>query len=234
MSPWLAASALLMGVAGAPHCLAMCGAACAVLARPSPLLARPSPLLAWQAGRAVSYAVAGAVVAGSVSLLADWGGWLPWLRPWWVLLHLAALALGLWMLATGRTPPWLSGLSARASLSPAAGAGRRVIWLRAGGAGLAWAAMPCGLLHAALLSAALASSPAGGALVMVAFAVGSGIGLAAGPALLQRLAARGSGAARPEAGLRLAVRLAGALLAVGSAWAVGHDVLRPWIDAFCR
>ena len=45
-------------------------------------------------------AVAGGLVASSVAVLAQLGQWSPALRPLWTLAHLAALVLGLWLLAT--------------------------------------------------------------------------------------------------------------------------------------
>ncbi|GAP33709.1 membrane-bounded cytochrome biogenesis cycZ-like domain [Piscinibacter sakaiensis] len=223
----------------------MCGAACATVVGLRPGGADPGTarsLAAWHAGRLVSYAAAGAVAASSVALLAQWGRELAWLRPWWLMLHVAALVLGLWLLWAGRMPVWLSQAPRLLPWQRGGRAGgRRVVWLRAGGAGLAWAAWPCGLLHAALFSAALGSTATEGALVMAAFAAGSGVGLWLGPALWLRWApqaaapgAAGGVAARlVRVGPAQAVRLAGALLAVGSAWAVGHDLFVPWIDALC-
>lgn len=240
MSGWLWTSALLMGLAGGPHCLAMCGAACSAVAmrcggsRPRPALA------AWQLGRLVSYAAAGALVASSVALLGDWGRELAWLRPWWVMLHLAALALGLWMLRQGRAPSWMAApfLPATSPTAPAAGGLRSIPIVKAGAAGAGWVVMPCGLLQSALVVAALGNSALEGAGVMAAFAVGSGLSLWFGPGLWTWLASADPRGAVTPAGRWLgpvpAVRLAGAMLAVGSAWAVGHDLLAPWVLAFCR
>ena len=60
----LAASALLMGLAGAPHCAAMCGAACGGIARGCGG-ANGTVRAGWalQVGRIASYALAGALVA---------------------------------------------------------------------------------------------------------------------------------------------------------------------------
>lgn len=216
----LAASALLMGLAGTPHCLAMCAPACGALARGCGG-ARPARALALlQATRLVSYAAAGAAVAAGVAGLAEWAPTVAWLRPLWLMLHLAALAVGLAMLWSARQPAWLGALG-RTGLQvvalPANGrAGARRVGLgHAGLAGLLWAAWPCGLLQSALLVAALASGPAGGAGVMALFALGSGVGLAAGPMLWSRLV-RGD-AARWHAA---SVRVAGAMLAAASAWAL--------------
>lgn len=214
MESALILGAVLMGLAGAPHCAAMCGAPCAALTRgPGPLAWLPFHL-----GRTVAYAIAGAVAAASVGLVAQLGQWTPALRPLWTLLHLAGLGLGLWLLWRGRQPAWLERWGRDA-------AGQRTGGWQAvqgpmvrAGAGLAWVAWPCGLLQSALLTAALANGPLGGATAMAGFAVASSWGLAAAPALWAW--------ARRHPGLdTLAVRLAGALLAAASLWAVAHDLI---------
>ena len=222
----LALSALMLGLAGTPHCVAMCGAACAALG------GRPGGDVRWSfhAARVAGYAVAGAVAAGSVGALASLAQVSPALRPLWTLAHAAALALGLWLLWHGRQPAWMAGLG-RGRRAPAAPAGR---WQRISGpargaaAGAAWVAWPCGLLKSAQVVAALAHTPPGGALVMAAFAVASGTGLVAGPWLWSRLGG-------PAAGLQAggwATRVAGAMLAGASAWALAHDMIRAAV-AWC-
>jgi sulfite exporter TauE/SafE len=86
---------------------------------------------------------------------------------------------------------------------------------RAALAGLAWVALPCGVLYAALAVAALADGPLLGAAVMAAFALGSAIGLVGAPMLWQRLAGM------ERAG---SLRLAGALLVLGAGWALWHGL----------
>ena len=83
---------------------------------------------------------------------------------------------------------------------------------------MAWVAMPCGLLHAALLLAGLSGSVAGGALAMAGFALASTPGLVVAPLWRARLLKRGVG------GEMLALRLAGLALALGAGWALGHGV----------
>lgn len=209
----LAGSALLMGLAGIPHCLAMCGpsaAACGTGGR--------AATGAFQAGRLLSYAAGGAVAAGSVGALAWLGGAAAWLRPLWLLVHGAALLLGLYLLVFARQPAWLGQIGRQSSVATLAvpGAGRPVLSApaRVGMLGLAWVAWPCGLLQSALLTAGLASGPAAGALVMASFAISSGAGLVLGPGLLlQALGTRG---------VAWAVRLSGLALIAASGWALGH------------
>lgn len=247
----LAFSALLLGLAGSPHCVAMCGAACTAIAGRCGRARPQQALLGLHAGRLLSYAVGGAVVAGGVGALAALAAWSPSLRPLWTLVHVAALGLGVWLLWTGRQPEFLENLGrgrarelAAASL-PTAGGAQAVTVLRlaagagptvaapapvAGGgtagpakaaaAGALWLGLPCGLLHSALVMAALANTPLGGAGIMAAFAVGTTVGLWIGPTLWWRVGAPGGGwLARGGA-----VRLAGLMLVGISAWALSHDL----------
>ena len=103
-------TALLMGLAGTVHCVAMCGATSAAAVR---TCAAARPRIGWPAfhlGRLAGYALAGAVAASSVAGLAQLGQWSPALRPLWTLAHLAAMALGLVLLWRGRQPAWLDRL----------------------------------------------------------------------------------------------------------------------------
>src|SRR3989338_4741757 len=106
MQSSLAITALVMGLVGGPHCVAMCGAACAGIGQ----AAGPrqnSALLLFQIGRVVGYATLGGLAAASMQGL----GWLTVqsaaLRPVWSLFHVAALLLGLLLLWQARQPVWL-------------------------------------------------------------------------------------------------------------------------------
>jgi uncharacterized protein len=77
------------------------------------------------------------------------------------------------------------------------------------------------LLQSALLVAALANHAAAGAAVMTAFALASSPGLIAGPALWS---AWSRGKRRSIKAQAWAVRLAGAMLATASLWALGHGL----------
>jgi uncharacterized protein len=198
----LIGSAALMGLAGAPHCTLMCSTPCALAARGR------RQQLRLLSGRLVGYGAAGAIAAASAQALAQMSQGAAVLQPLWALLQAALLVLGLSLVVRGRVPVWL----APARWRP--GYGRSVGSFTTG---LAWAAMPCGLLHAALLLAALSNSPVGGGLAMAAFAATSTLGLAVAPAWLARLPRR-AGDASP------ALRLAGAGLVVASGWALAHGV----------
>jgi sulfite exporter TauE/SafE len=210
MSATLAVGALLLGFGGSPHCAAMCGAPCAALTRGGGRCA-----VGFHGGRVIGYMAAGALAAASISTLGATREAWPVLRPLWAVLHGAVLALGLWLLISGRQPDWRFGRPA-AVLATAGGWAPMKGPARAGAAGLAWVAWPCGLLYGALTMAALADGPLGGAAVMAAFSLGSLPALAAAPLVLGRLTGTRAKAA--------AVRIAGALLAGSSAWALGHGV----------
>lgn len=204
-------SGVLMGAAGAPHCLAMCGASsAAVLGRCGP---RAAP--AFHLGRFAGYMAAGAVAAASVSLLRRLGETVALLHPFWTMLHVAALGLGLWLLATGRQPAWMA-FDTRVLPSELRRAGwQRVVGpARASAAGAAWVAWPCGLLQSALIVAALADTALGGALVMGGFALASSAGLLAA-GWVWRLGGRGV-----LEGTWM-VRVSGLCLALASGWALG-------------
>ena len=83
----------LMGLAGTPHCAAMCAAPCAAVTRSCGSSATAQPV--FHAGRLLGYAAAGAAAAYSMTAMQHWLSVVPALRPLLTLLHVAALALGL-------------------------------------------------------------------------------------------------------------------------------------------
>jgi len=224
MTASLMLAALLMGLAGSLHCTAMCGAACSAITGRRGSADSLRAQLGFHGGRLLSYAAGGLVAAASVNALGAWSQAAPALRPLWSLVHAAALMLGLWLVWAGRQPAWLMDLG-RAP-QPAAGGWQAMNGpLRPALAGSAWVLLPCGLLQSALLVAALASDAVGGALVMAVFATASSLGLLLASAAWQRTLVT------PQT-MRWAVRLAGAMLTVASAWALGHGL---WlkIAAYC-
>ncbi len=221
MQTSLAVTALLMGLAGGPHCIAMCGAACAGLGQAAGER-RNEAMWVFQLGRVLGYAALGGLAAASIQGL----GWLTIqsaaLRPVWTLFHVAAFMLGLVLLMRAQQPVWLENAARRlwsGARALAAGRGRGAPLV----VGTLWALLPCGLLYSALLVAAMTGSAIEGAAVMALFAAGTAVSMMAGPWLWLRL--RGSG--RGDWG----VRLAGRALAASSAWALWmglvHDTA-PW------
>ena len=231
MDAALITGAALLGLAGTPHCAAMCGAPCAAVCGKD----RPVNAIVFQLARVASYAAAGAVAAASVGALASLSQWSPALRPLWVLLHALLLALGLWLLWQGRQPAWMGQLGrVPATASPGPGAAWAPVHgplrgsLRAGTAGALWAAWPCGLLQSALLMASLTGSAPAGAGAMAAFAVASSGGLLLAPWAWRWLARAGQGGGAEKS----LVRVAGAMLAAASTFALGMGVWHQ-VAAFC-
>jgi uncharacterized protein len=218
----LAWTALLMGLAGGPHCVGMCGAACTGVVQ---VAGARQGVLQLQAGRLLGYTLAGALAAATVSTLAWLSAPAAALRPVWTLFHVAALVWGSMLLVLARQPLWVDGLGRTlwARLRPRL-AGRSWVFV----AGAAWALMPCGLLYSALLVASLSGGPLEGALCMALFALGSSITLLAGPWLWLRLQAWRS-PLRKEWGMRVA----GASLAAVAVWALLHD-MDPRVLELCR
>lgn len=221
----LVSTALLMGLAGGPHCIAMCGAACAGIGQ----AAGPHKNFAlwlFQFGRILGYSMLGALAAGSMQGL----GWLTVqsvaLRPVWSLFHVAAILLGLTLLFAGRQPVWLEdwgrGVWRRVrAFTHAWGRGAPLVL------GTSWALLPCGLLYSALLVAAMSNSVVDGAAVMALFALGTSLSLLVGPWLLLKLNSMGSGATSGSWG----VRLAGVALSGSSAWGLYMGLVHntaPW------
>lgn len=221
----LIASAALLGLAGAPHCTAMCGAACAAATGRG----GASAGAAFQLARLAGYAAGGAFAAASVGSLLALAQFAPVLRPLWTLLHVAALALGAFLLLAGRQPAWLAALGRRPQ-PVAAGPGG---WQRVQGparaalAGGLWIGWPCGLLQSALLVASLTQSATSGAAAMAAFAAASSLGLVWAPWVWSRLGRDGAASAE-----RWAVRGAGAMLVAASGFALGHGLWQS-IAAYC-
>jgi sulfite exporter TauE/SafE len=191
MLPGLILTAFLMGLGGVPHCLVMCGAACAAA------MPKGVPLTSL-IGRCMGYALLGSVAAASSGLVAQWGRQVAFVQPLWVLLQALAVVLGGALAVTGRMPVLLEtfgqdGYRWAKSRWAHAGVDQRWPWVRPALpflAGLAWAALPCGLLYAALMVAALAPTAAGGSLVMLAFSVPGAFGVWAAPAFMNWLATR--------------------------------------------
>ena len=217
----LALTALLMGLAGGSHCVAMCGAACAGLGQAAGER-KLQALSVFQLGRLIGYSLLGALAAISVQGL----GWLTTqsaaLRPLWTLLHLAAMALGILLMLQARQPVWLDQSARRLWAKVRQFQARRSV-LAPLVVGVLWALMPCGLLYSALMVAALTGHATEGAMTMALFALGSSVSLWAGPWLWLRLQTLGDGA--------WGMRLAGLALFAVSGWGLWMGLVHnqaPW------
>ncbi|MDD2547518.1 MAG: sulfite exporter TauE/SafE family protein [Burkholderiaceae bacterium] len=241
----LAFTSFVMGLAGGPHCLAMCSAPCGALVgsctpspgpgrvagegtqvlRQMPRGSRAQRMGAFQMGRMASYALAGALAAWTMGSLAWLTQQTQALAPVWTMVHVAVLAWGGMMVFQARQPVGLErvGRWVWRCVQP---------WVQAPGgvgfAGFLWTLMPCGLLYSALLVAALSGGPWQGAMSMALFALGSGLWLVGGPWLWGRLRQQ-LNAFRVEWG----TRLAGGLLCGVAGWALWMDlVYKP--SLWCR
>jgi sulfite exporter TauE/SafE len=228
MQSSLALTALLMGLVGGPHCVAMCGAACAGLGQAAGSR-KNSALLLFQVGRVVGYSAMGGLAAASLQGL----GWLTVqsaaLRPVWSLFHVAAIVLGLVLVLQARQPVWLDSTGRKIwAKARQLGAGRGAAPLVLGSL---WALLPCGLLYSALLVAAMAGSAAAGAGVMALFALGTSVTMTLGPWLWLKLRGQGGAGANAASSGQWGVRLAGAALAASSGWALWMGLVHntaPW------
>jgi len=175
-------SAFLVGLLGSTHCLGMCGGIVSALTfglrddlRRSPWTLGPY-LLAYNIGRISSYVVAG-LIAGAVGAGAF--GVLPSSSARWT----AKLVTGGFMIALGLyLAGWWPGLQILEKwggpvwrrIEPLS---RQLLPVnhpfKAFGFGLVWGWLPCGMVYA-MLAGALASGSAGqGAVLMLAFGLGT-------------------------------------------------------------
>ena len=165
-----AVTALLLGLAGAGHCLGMCGGIAAALnlggARSGGVTA------AYHGGRLLSYTLLGAALgfaAGVVDILA-----------WTIGLRYLA---GILMIAMGLSiANWWQGVRMLENMGavlwrPVQRISGRLLpvrhWRSSLLLGLCWGLMPCGLIYSSLAWAATTQSPAGAALLMCLFGIGT-------------------------------------------------------------
>jgi uncharacterized protein len=218
----LVLTTMLMGLAGGPHCIAMCGAACASLQQSS---VQRQVIWQFHAGRLIGYAALGALAAGSIKGLAWFSSQTHALHPLWTFFHVLVFAWGLVLLIFARQPTWADDFG-------------RKVWIEVrkisnvpGGTfmtGVLWALMPCGLLYSALLVASLNANAVNGALSMASFAIGTSVSLMLGPLLWLKLK-NGKLWVTEDTSMRLA----GLLLAAASGWAIWMDLMhntKIWCD----
>jgi sulfite exporter TauE/SafE len=175
-------AAFLVGLLGSVHCLGMCGGIVSALtlglddaARRSPLRLFPH-LLSYNAGRIVSYAAAGAIAGAFSAQVLDL---LPPAQAMFVarvisggFMILLGLYLAGWWPALNVLERWGGVLWRR--IEPL---GRRMLPVRnpaqALGVGLVWGWLPCGMVYSALVWALASGSAAQGAMLMIAFGLGT-------------------------------------------------------------
>jgi sulfite exporter TauE/SafE len=164
----------LVGLLGGTHCVGMCGGIVSALSMGAP--GRWSMHLAYNLGRILSYGVAGAVAGwlGAASLGLE--GQVPVRLALYLLANLMLVALGLYLLGFTRTLAFTErlGQGLWRFLQPL---GKRFLPARSVGQafplGILWGWLPCGLVYSALASALTAGSAGRGALLMLAFGLGT-------------------------------------------------------------
>ncbi|MFM2119098.1 MAG: hypothetical protein RL722_566 [Pseudomonadota bacterium] len=219
-------------------------------------------MAAWLLGRLAGYAAGGMAAASLGQVLLWLSETQAWARPAWLMVQLAMFVLGLVLMLRGRLPLALEQQLAAWGRQPVArnaGGGQVVLvnrrWqggLRTALVGGLWVAMPCGVLQAALVVAALASSPLEGGLAMALFALCSAPGVLAGQWLWRWLGQRrlaalvlgpdsGDGRAAPTASsgygadlaaTRWSLRLAGLGISLLSGGTVAMGIWAPLV-AWC-
>jgi len=229
---------LVAGLAGSTHCLAMCGGIAGALGLSSRAAAERSgrPLvfpLVYNAGRVASYTLAGALVGGigaGMGQLGDAEGARLALQ---VAAGVVLVLLGLRLAAGRRGFRWLDAGGAHVwrRLAPLL---RHVLpvdsLVRAAAAGMLWGWLPCGMAYGVLGVAWLTAGAAEGALVMLAFGLGTTPALVAASGVAARI---GSLAARPAWRAASGTFMAGVgALTMAGPWLLpggGHG--SHWLDA---
>lgn len=213
-------TAFVMGLAGGPHRVAMCGAACGSIAQ----INGKQAIWQFQAGRLLGYSCIGGLAAASVGLLAWFSSQTSILHPLWTFFHVFILSWGLVLLIYARQPIWIDYLGRQIWHYV-----KRLAQVRGGVllTGMLWAFMPCGLLYSAVLVASLSGSPVQGAISMAGFAIGSSLSLILGPWLWVRL--KNNSRLLTDAH---SMRIAGLILTVVAAWAIWMDLVHQ-TKVFC-
>ncbi len=186
-----AAAAFLTGLLGGVHCVGMCGGIVGALTVQTPGRASAFGLhLAYNAGRISSYAAAGALMG----MIGGFGLLFNQVLPVQLLLYVAAnlvlILLGL----------YLAGLSNQIAHLERLGTwlwrrvqpyGARILpadtVAKAFALGTLWGWLPCGLVYSLLATALVSGRAASGALVMLAFGLGTLPNLLAAGMLFKRL-----------------------------------------------
>jgi sulfite exporter TauE/SafE len=171
------AAAFLIGLLGGVHCVGMCGGIVGALTVQAPGRRPAWNLhLTYSVGRIASYSVAGAIMGlvGSIGLFFDQV--LPVQLLLYVFANLVLIILGLYLAGIGGLLPRLEALGAwlwrriqpfGTKLLPADTV------VKAFALGAIWGWLPCGLVYSLLASALLSGSAASGAIVMLAFGIGT-------------------------------------------------------------
>jgi sulfite exporter TauE/SafE len=164
------ASALGLGLAGAGHCLGMCGGIAAALTLGGPR--SPAITLAYHAGRISSYTLLGGLLGFAAGTI-DISAWTIGLR---YLAGLMLVGMGLYVADWWRGMALLERAGARL-WQPVQRFSSRWLpvrhWSQGFALGLCWGMMPCGLIYSSLAWAATAQHAPTSALMMLLFGIGT-------------------------------------------------------------
>ena len=200
-------SAFSLGLAGAGHCVGMCGGIAAALNLGG--ASHAGTTTAYHGGRILSYTLLGGLL-GFASAAVDVGAWTLALR---YVAGLLLIGMGLYIANWWRGMAILEQAGARL-WQPVQKLSARWLtirhWRQALALGLCWGLMPCGLIYSSLAWAATASSGLHSAALMFVFGLGT----------LPAMLATSLGAGRLQdllrrRGLKLVIAL---LLIVSGAW----------------
>ena len=169
-------TAFLAGLLGGAHCVGMCGGIVAAMSLQGGRRQPVSFHLGYNAGRLASYVVAGALagLVGSAAFLSD--RLLPVQTALFVLAQLVLILMGLYLAGLSRAVLWLerAGGALWQRLQPRFG---RLLPITSFNgaltAGLLWGWLPCGLVYSVLVTALASGGTASGALLMLAFGLGT-------------------------------------------------------------
>jgi len=164
----------LVGLLGGTHCVGMCGGIVSALSLGAP--ARWSMLFSYNSGRILSYGAAGAIAGALGAASMGLEGQVPVRMILFLLANLMLVALGLYLLGMTRTLAFTerAGQHLWRLIQPLT---KRFLPVRtvaqAFPLGLLWGWLPCGLVYSALASSLTAGSSGRGALMMLAFGLGT-------------------------------------------------------------
>lgn len=202
----------LLGFVSLPHCAAMCGPLSAFACSRSAARAAP---LRYQAGRLLGYGFAGALAGQLGTVLSLAAPSAPTVLVFAGLAALSCLLLAYSLVRPSRTADVLVQLGSAPRKRPWLDALARILPRDPSALGTLSVLLPCGVLGAALLSAVAAGSALFGTLLMVGFALSSGVALLSAAALSRLLSAHAS---------RLTRSVVAALLVVSAVLIVARPV----------
>ncbi len=216
------AAAWVVGLLGGVHCVGMCGGIVSALTLGLPAQGPVAQLpyqLSYNAGRLISYSLAGALMGGLGMMLTQITGLETLQKALLALSGIFMILLGFYLAGWWRVLTRLEGVGQHLwqRLEPF---GRHLLPVRrptqALLLGLVWGWLPCGLVYSSLIWSLSAGGPFEGAFLMLAFGLGT----------LPNLLLMGAAAGQLQAFIRLdTVRIGAALLVMGfgllALWRIG-------------